>query len=121
MRVCRTPALEAIAAADGPSAFALDEKLRIRSVSGERSEATGLEYRVSQRSTTRDGSVYAELDLHATTGPGPRFSTRVRLADGELAVLGETAAYPERRSERTGDEGQLYVIVRARLEPGAAG
>jgi len=106
--------LEGIASADGPTEFALLEKVDLRSRSGERASAETRHYWVDQRATSRAGGVLADLNLSGKGGAG-KVRTRVNLEPGKTLVLGQSAL--PQAFIREPSESSLYFIVRAQVEP----
>lgn len=114
------PVLETIAAADGPSRFRLAEKLRLRSLSGERANAEGRAYSIGQRVAARDGGVVAEVDLRPQHGVrGGSIHTRVQIAPEQTLVLGE-AGIAKGGVVTDASSTTLYLVVRAEVEPAGA-
>ncbi len=108
------PALGGIASAEGPTAFELDEKIMLHSLSGEGAMTGGRGYRVSQRTSERGGAVFAELHIE---GMAPRRSSlqmSVRLEPAQLLVLGQSGVRYVGGEEDP--EETLYYIVQAEVE-----
>jgi len=105
---------EAISSADGPTRFALLEKVKLHSRSGERASAETRHYWVEQRATSRAGGVLADLNLDGKSGIG-RVKTRVNLDPGKTLVLGQSALSDT--FEQGPSDSSVYFIVRARVEP----
>jgi hypothetical protein len=105
------PALEGIASVDGPTAFQLDEKIVLRSMSGDHATASGRNYHVAQRSSERGDEVYAEIQIQGHGRRTPSIQLGVRLTPGELLVLGQTGIRDAGGDEDSGIT--LYYIVQA--------
>lgn len=103
------PALEAVAAADGPRSFSLVEKLTLQQASGAEAHLEGRDLSVHQTASARDGKVLAEVSLSRIRGPG-NVRTQVALPEGQLLVLGQIGALPASDGAVTGD---VYFVVRA--------
>jgi hypothetical protein len=108
------PALEAIAAADGPLSFTLLEKIRLHSLSGEKGKAEGQQLVTRQLATARDGRVIAYLEIGMQRLSG-HTETRVNLEPDQVLVLGQTGL-PNRPGERKHSATNLYIIVRAQVQ-----
>jgi len=109
---------EGIASADGPTEFALLERVDLHSRSGERASTGTRHFWVEQRATSRAGGVLADLDLKGKRGAAS-VRTRVDLEPGTTLVLGQSAL-PEIFAEGP-SETSIYFIVRAQVEPHSNG
>ena len=111
------PALQTIAKEEGPRAFTLVEKLRVRQLSGNEGNVQGTALRVEQNATARDGMVLARLALRRTKEQG-ELVTQVGLPPGKLLVLGQAGGDSAEAGARGPD---VYYIVRAEVLDGVGG
>jgi hypothetical protein len=100
------PAVEEIAAQDGPAGFSLLESARISSIASVEGKARGRLAEFEQLATVVDGAIVADIEIEADAGS--RLETRLSLESGELVVIGHAGRH-------TPDEGEarLYYVVRA--------
>jgi hypothetical protein len=111
-------ALEGICAAEGTTRFIIEEKVQLRSLSGERANSMAREYRVTQRATERDGRVLVSVTLQNTRRASGSIETRLQLAPGQLLVLGQTGVGGVEASD---EQASVYFIVRAGVEGSSVG
>lgn len=116
-------AVGAIQKTQGPMRLRLLERLRAKSVSGERARVQGASVEVSQEATVQGDHIIADLDLLRTRGGG-RFQGRVNIAPGKTLVLGQAGAEmfegepfaDERQQGQPRPTATLFYIVRATAE-----
>ena len=107
-----SPALAEIEKADGPQQFKLQEKVAVRSLTGEYAAVDGRQWRVGQTASVLSSGVSAEIKIN-THGP-QHLDTRVKLQPGQIAVLGSSGA-----GEKDKDSvGSLYYLIRAAIHDG---
>jgi hypothetical protein len=101
------PALREIVSTDGPTEFLLIDQIRLASMGGDRSAASGSEAQVEQRTAVRNGRIVAELQL---TLHGNRMETQVVLEPRQLLVLGH-AGYRGPMPHAFEDDEDSYVTL----------
>jgi hypothetical protein len=103
------PALDAVTKAEGPRAFTVLEKLRARSLAGEKAQVQGSFVAVNQVASARDGKVTASVEIRAIAG-GSGIETKVQLDQDALLVLGQAGLDAKDEPGRS-----VYYVVRAHV------
>jgi hypothetical protein len=106
------PALAEIEKTDGPQTFTLAEKLTVTSVSGENASVRGRDAEVRQTATATASGVLAQLQVNRFANS---IDTRVKLAPGQIVVLGSSGARPKDKEEAV---GSIYFMIRAATHDG---
>ena len=107
------PALSEIEKTDGPQQFTLQEKLVVRSLTGHYASVQGRDWSAGQTCNVSGAGVNAEIKLN-THGP-QKIDTRLKLAPGQIVVLGSSGS-GEKGKEEAG--GSLYYLIRAATHDG---
>lgn len=104
-------ALSALAAVEGGLDFSLEEKLELRSLSGEKGHIRGRSMHVEQWASARGDEVVASIEIELWQGRG-QIETRLALPVGKLLVLGR-AGVQTRVDEADERDVRVFYVVRA--------
>jgi len=101
-----------IAAAQGPTEFALLEQVRLTALVQESAEATGAAVQIEQTVTRAGEALVAYIQIGGV-GSQNRLRTRIALERDQFAVLGQVGYVPSYGDPRARDARTLYYVIRA--------
>jgi len=117
------PALKAVVESEGARAFSLGERLKLRSLSGQKAAISGRMIDVSQEATIREDKVLGNIKItRRVVGTG--FSTDIQMNLGKILIVGQSgfgseAGRPPARAKTVAGDSEddsdtsIYYIVRS--------